>query len=63
MKALGSTALAIFDRYALSALSSRSMCDIEAAVAARSTLLSILAKQAGVRERLCLPAAASEHAP
>ena len=58
MKALGSTALAIFDRYALSALASRSMSDIEAAVAARRTLLRFLAKQAGVRERLRLPTAA-----
>ena len=58
MKAVRSTALAIFDRYTLSALSSRSMSDIEAAVAARHTLLRILAKRAGVRKLLCPPVAA-----
>ena len=63
MKALRSTALAILDRYTLSALSSRSLSGIEAAVAARRTLLSVLAKQGGARELVCPTTAAREHAP
>ena len=62
MKVMRSKGLAVFDRYALSGLSSRSVSGIESVVAARRILLSVLAKRAGVRRRLCPPAAALEQA-
>ena len=58
LNTLRRTALALYDRHALPALSSRKPDDIEATVSARRTLTAILAKSTSVRKILCLPDAA-----
>ena len=48
-------ALALFDRYAVPALSDRDLSGIEAAVTARRQLLAAFAKPTGIRNQLGLP--------